>query len=126
MSINRIAGTLFVKYTQDGTDAKQLAVRGSWTISVDMFEREGIAGLDGVHGYSHKPRVPFMEGEVSLDASFSTDELSAICDATITAEMANGKTYLLRNAWTASARELDADEGKATVRFEGMSGEEMT
>ena len=48
-----------------------------------------------------------------------------MCDTTVTAETVNGKTYLLRNAWTAAARELNAVEGSLTIRWEGMSGEEI-
>ena len=125
MAVNRIAGTAFVKVSEDGSDVRQLALRGSWKVSIDAFEREGIAGLDGVHGYKEMPRVPFMEGEFSLDPDMSIEDLAEIRDATITTELANGKTYLLRNAWTSGARELDADEGKCTIRFEGLSGKEL-
>lgn len=117
---NRIAGTAFLK-----VDGEQFALRGSLTISIDAFERAGVAGVDGVHGYTEIPRVPFIEGEFSDIRGLSIRRLSDICNATVTAETLNGKTYLLRNAWTSTARELNGTEGTVTVRFEGMSGEEI-
>ena len=48
-----------------------------------------------------------------------------MCDVTVTVELANGKVYVLRNAWTSTAREFKAADGQATVRFEGMAAEEM-
>jgi len=125
MSTNKIAGTAFVKYSQANGQSRQLALRGNWTVSIDPDEREGIAGQDGVHGYKEMPRVPFMEGEFSTVRGFSIDELKAIKDATITTETANGNVYLLRNAWTAGAREIDTAEGQCSIRFEGLSGEEL-
>ena len=117
---NRIAGVAFLK-----VDGEQFALRGSLTISIDGFERTGVAGMDGVHGYTEVPRIPFIEGDFSDIRGLSLARLSQICNSTVTAETLNGKTYLLRNAWTSAARELDAAEGSVTVRFEGMSGEEI-
>lgn len=120
MSTHRIAGVAFVKVND-----RQYALRGSLTVSPDLFEREGIAGQDSVHGYKEIPRVPFIEGEFSTVRELSLDDLSAITDATVTAELANGKVYVLRNAWTAGAREINAEEGQVSIRFEGMSGVEL-
>lgn len=116
----RIAGTAYLK-----VDGGQYALRGSFTVSIDAFEREGIAGQDAVHGHKEMPRVPFIEGDISLVPELSIEDLAEVTDATVTAELANGRVYLLREAWTAGARELDTEEGKTSVRFEGMSGEEL-
>lgn len=120
MARNRIAGVAFVK-----VDDRQLELRGSLTVSTDLFEREGIAGQDSVHGYKETPRVPFIEGDFSTTAELSMDFIASITEATVTAELANGKVYLLRDAWTANAREIDAEEGQVQIRFEGMSGQEL-
>lgn len=116
----RIAGTAYVK-----VDGAQYSLSGSLTVSVDSVEREGKAGLSGVAGYSEMPRVPFIEGEFYLTADLSLKAVEAFTDVTVTAELANGKTYVLRNAWTAGAREANAADGTVTIRFEGMAGEEL-
>jgi hypothetical protein len=115
-----IGGTAYFK-----VDGAQYAIKGSLNISIDPFERTGVAGMDGPHGYTEAPRIPFIEGEFSDIGGLSLITLQQICNSTITVELLNGKTYLLRNAWTATARELNGTDGVVTIKFEGMKGEEM-
>ncbi|WP_207458655.1 phage tail tube protein [Azospirillum sp. SYSU D00513] len=116
----KVAGTCYLKV--DGT---QYALRGGLTVSPDAFEREGIAGMDGVHGYKETPRVPSIAADLTDTDGLSLERLLAITNATVTAELANGKTYVLREAWTKGAHELDAAEGQVSVTFEGVKCEEM-
>lgn len=117
---NGIAGVAYIK-----VDGYQYALKGNLTISIDAFERAGVAGMDGVHGYTEKPRVPFIEADFSDIGGLSLSALSGVCNSTVTVELANGKVYLLRNAWTSTARELNGEEGSVTTRFEGLRGEEL-
>jgi hypothetical protein len=117
----RIAGIAFLK-----VDGAIYPLRGNFTVSPSALERAGIAGQDFVHGYSEAPRVPFIEGDVSLVPELSTDSIEAITNATVTAELANGKTYVLREAWCRSALELNTREGQTRVRFEGVSCDEIS
>ena len=120
MPANRIGGTAYLK-----VDGAQFALRGDLTISIDPVERTGVAGMDGVHGYTEAPRIPFIEGSFSDIGGMSLTQLQRHRDVTVTAEVLSGKVYLLRNAWTATARELNAVEGSVTIRWEGESGEEI-
>lgn len=117
----RIAGIAYV-YVNGG----QLPLRGGFTVSPSPTERGGIAGQDYVHGYAENPRVPFIEGDISTTQEVSIEVLDAIENATITAELANGKAYVLREAWCKSAHELNTKEGQVRVRFEGVSCRELT
>jgi uncharacterized protein YlzI (FlbEa/FlbD family) len=110
----RFAGIAYVK-----ADGNQLPLKGNYTVSPSRVERTGIAGQDYVHGFEESPRVPFIEGDISLLAEVSIEDLEAMTDVTVTAELANGKVYVLRNAWTKSAFELNTKEGTARVRWEG-------
>lgn len=114
----RIGGTAFLK-----VDGEQYALRGNFTVSPSGFERTGVAGLDGVHGYTETPRVPFISGDISDSDGLDVRRIQALKGVTVTAELASGNTYVLRDAWCASAIEINAAEGSMTVRFEGMSGE---
>ncbi len=118
MPSEKIAGTAYIKY-----DGAQLSLSGTLTVSLDTVEREGLAGLSGPAGYKETPRVPFIEAEVFGDSDWDPAALDLITDATIVAELANGKKGVLRNAWKAGASDFNAAEGTTTVRFEGMSGE---
>lgn len=120
MANKRIAGIAYVK-----VDGRQYPLRGSFTVSPSPTERNGIAGQDYVHGYSEMPRVPYIEGDISTTQEVSEEMLSAIEDATITAELANGKVYVLRNAWTKSAHEINTKDGQIRVRWEGLSCDEL-
>src|SRR5262249_4638680 len=103
MACRRIAGVAYIF-----VDGRQYPLRGALTISIDTLERTGVAGMDGVHGFTEKPRVPWIEGDISDLGGLSLALLQAMCDVTVTAELANGKVYVLRNAWTSTAREFDA------------------
>src|SRR5215471_15523348 len=116
----RIAGIAWLK-----VDSDMFPLRGNFTVSPSKYERAGIAGQDYIHGYSELPRVPYIEGDVSLDPALSMDDVEAVTQSTVTAELANGKTYVLREAWCRSALELNTREGQTRVRFEGITCDEI-
>jgi len=116
----RIAGIAFLK-----VDGDLYPLRGNFTVSPSPTERAGIAGQDYVHGFSELPRVPYIEGDVSLVPELSMEAVASIVNSTVTAELANGKTYVLREAWCRSAFELNTREGQTRVRFEGVSCDEI-
>ena len=115
-----IAGTAYLK-----VDGNMYPLKGSLTVSVTPYERTGIAGQDYVHGYQELPRVPYIEGDVSTLPEISTEDIELITDATITAELVNGRVYVLRNAWCKGPIEINTSDGQFRVRFEGISGDEM-
>ena len=117
---NRIAGVVYLK-----VDGNQYALKGNLTVSPDLIERTGVAGQDGVHGYTEQARVPYISGDISDSAGLSLEDLRAITNSTVTAELANGKQYVLSNAWTADAFELNTAEGQLSVKFEGMNCQEI-
>jgi len=116
----RIAGIAWLK-----VDSDMFPLRGNFTVSPSKYERAGIAGQDYVHGYSELPRVPYIEGDVSLLPDLSMEDIEAITNSTVTAELANGNVYVLTEAWCKSALELNAREGQVRVRFEGVSCQEQ-
>jgi hypothetical protein len=116
----RIAGIAFVK-----CDGRQFALRGSFVVSPSPAERTGIAGQDGVHGYIETPRIPFIAGNLSTTSDLSVEELDAMTDITVTAELANGKNYVASNAWTKSAHEIDTAQGMVAVRWESHDIQEF-
>ena len=115
-----IAGTAFVK-----VDGRQLPLKGSFIVSPSPVVRSGIAGQDGVHGYQEMPRVPFIEGDISTLQEVSIEDLEGITDATVQADLINGNSYVLREAWTTAAYDIDTAEGSFKIRFEGVSCDEI-
>ena len=118
--MSRIAGIAYL-----AVDGAQYPLRGDFTVSPSSVEREMLAGQDGVHGHREMPRVPFIAGNVSLPPEVSVEALERMRNVTVTAELANGKTYVLREAMTTSAFEIDTAEGQVTVRWEGHRCDEF-
>lgn len=116
-----IGGTAYIK-----ADGVQYALRGNLTISADEVEREGVAGGDGVHGFLERPRVPSISGDLSMTPDLSITALRAHRDVTVTVELVDGRVYVLRNAWTADAMELNVADGQVSVVWQGMAGEWIT
>jgi len=116
----RVAGIAFLKI-----DGDLYPLRGNFTVSPSAVERAGIAGQDYIHGFAETPRVPFIEGDISTDPAVSVDTLEAMENVTVTAELANGKIYVLREGWCRSALELNTREGMMRVRWEGVSCDEI-
>ncbi len=120
MAMKRVAGTCYLK--QNGV---QYALKGSLTINFTATMREGIAGLDGIHGYKESPRVPSIEAQLTKGPELALKDLAGVTSATITAECADGTTYVLTEAWQAGELALDGAEGQVNVKFEGMSCREI-
>ena len=75
-----------------------------------------------MHGFSENPVVPYIEGDVTTDPGTSVNDVDNVTDSTIVAELANGKTYVLRNAWRANRSEINltvipSGENDTIVRF---------
>lgn len=113
---NRFAGVCYVN-----VDGNPLPVRGNVTVHTATAVRTGIAGLDGVHGYSEVPAVPAIELDISMTEAVDVEAMQALSDGTVMAELANGQVWTLINAWKAGPADINAAEGTQRVRFEGLS-----
>jgi hypothetical protein len=116
----RIGGIAYLK-----VDSRMIPLRGSFTVTPSGTKKTGVAGQDGVHGYTETPLVPSIKGNVSMTPEISVEELDAITEATVTAELANGKNYILRGAWSCGGEAIDTAEGQMPVNFEGLSCNEF-
>lgn len=117
---NKRAGVLFLKVDGQIHDAK-----GNYTYNLGGEKRDAILGADQVHGFKTAVQVPFIEGELTDKAEFDVQKLLDIEDATITLELANGKTVVLKEAWYAGEGNIQTEEGNIQLRFEGKSATEI-
>lgn len=115
----RVGGVMFLAVNGQRWNAK-----GNFTYNGGRPKRDGVVGVDQVHGYKELPQVPWIEGEITDDGSIPLDQLLQVTDATITLELANGKTFVLRDAWYAAEGTGNSEEGNVEVRFEGLSADE--
>lgn len=116
----RFAGVAYVR-----VNGSQVPLRGNLTVHFAKSVRTGIAGQDGVHGFSEMPAVPAIELDISSRADINLEDIEAMEDGTVMVETASGKVYTLRNAWKAGAMDLNTAEGSARIRFEGMDIQEF-
>lgn len=116
----RRAGIIYLKI-----DGALCEAKGEFTYSINPFKREPIVGADGVHGYKETPQVPFIEGAITDRLDLDLKSFQATDGATVTLELANGKTIILRDAWYANEGQVKTSEAEIPVRFEAKTGEEM-
>jgi hypothetical protein len=74
----RVAGVAYIR-----VDGAQYSLRGNLVVSIDSAEREGIPGQDGIHGYIERPRVPFIEGDLSDIGGLSIEQLRRMSNVTV-------------------------------------------
>lgn len=118
---NRRAGILFFKI-----DGAQYDAKGNWTYNLGAPKRETILGADAVHGYKEMPQAPYIEGEITDRGDLDVAALLELDGVTVTLELANGKTVVLRDAWYVADGNIQTEEANIQVRLEGPGAEEVT
>lgn len=116
----RVGGIIFIK-----VDGGQLRAKGEFEYNLGIGKREAIVGSDGVHGYKEDPQVPFIQGAITDEGTLDVKAVLETKDATVTLELANGKVFVLKDAWYAEEGTIKTGEGEIPVRFEGLDGEEI-
>lgn len=121
MASNIIGGTATLK-----VGGVQYKLRGNFKVAPLETENTGVAGADGVHGYTVKHLVPYIEADISDWGGFSVVNVGTITGTTITLALGNGKVYTLTNAHISGPVVLDGVQGQMQVKFEGDSCPEVT
>lgn len=106
-------------------DGDRVAVRGNVTSNIGQnVVRETQGGTNGPHGFSEIANTQFIEVDVTEVPEFDLAKLNGVKDATVNAELADGRTLVLRNAAQVGELTRNADDGSiGAVRFEGLSGD---
>jgi hypothetical protein len=114
---NQVTGRVFI--TVSGT---RLASKEGAKLDFGGISRAGVAGDTGVHGYTEKTEIPYVECTISHKGDTSLAALQAFTNESVMFQTDTGKTYSLRSAWLAKSLELS--KGEVSVRFEGLTCEE--
>lgn len=112
---NRLAGVAFVAI--NGTS---YAIAGQGTYTISGSSREALNGQDGYHGYSEVPRPGRISWQGRDSGGISISALNEMANATVTLELANGKTIIARNA-TRVGDLLAVNSEEATFEVEFVS-----
>ena len=113
---NRIAGTANVT-----VDGKGYMVAGDFEYNPSKVTRETMSGMDGVHGYSEKPRPGSISATLRDAGGLTVADLNDMTNVTIVAELANGKTIIGRNMWTIEDQTAKSTDATIEVKWDGLS-----
>lgn len=113
---NQVTGRVFI--TVNGA---RLASKEGAKLDFGGVTRTGVAGDSGVHGYTEKTEIPFIEATLSHKADTDLVVIAAWANESAMFQTDTGQTYLLRNCWLAKPPELS--KGEISIRLEGMSCE---
>lgn len=114
-----IAGSCFVK-----TDGAALSLKMDGTLDITMSDVVRTAELStaGVVGYSETPVAPSISGDFYVDSDFPLKTLCQNTAMTVIAELANGRTYTLSNAFVEGETNISAKDGTVSLKFVGTKG----
>jgi hypothetical protein len=121
MSNSRIAGRIFFS-----VDGQQHAVGASITYNLGRSKRESMSSSAHEHFYKEAAQVPYIAGELIDKGTLDVAKFLDLDGVTITAELANSKTIVLRDAWQVGEGEVNGEEGMISFRFDGKSAEELS
>src|SRR3990167_8046547 len=96
--------------------------KGAFDYDLGIPKKEAVVGMDKVHGYKETPQVAYIEGTITDRGDISFEALAKITGATVTLDLANGKTIVLRDAFWATNAKGNSEEGEIEARFESAKG----
>jgi Phage tail tube protein len=89
-------------------------------------QREALVGADRVHGFTEKPKVPYLKLEVTDRQGFDLRGFFNVSGATVIWTGRNGKGVTLSEAWYAGAGTVQSEDGKVDVVFQAMRADEFS
>ena len=110
---NRVVGGL-LSFKVSG---KVYSAVGNFTYNAGYPIRAAVVGATKVDGYSETQQAAFIEGEIRDGEGIDTELLVQMKDETATLELANGKTFVLANAWYEGEGTGNSEQGNFPVRF---------
>jgi hypothetical protein len=120
VSAHRRGGIIRLSVNGELQDAK-----GAFTYNLGVDKKEAVIGADRVHGNKSTPQVPYIEGKITDRGTLDFKAMTQAEDLTVTLDLANGKTVMLREAWWAGEGNASTEEGEIDARWEGISAEEI-
>lgn len=121
MASNLIAGTAQV--TVDGTTYQ---LEGGLKYSPSSVKRESMMGMDGFHGWKETPVTGHITMSLRDAGGLAVADFNSMRNATVVATLANGKIVVGRNMGAVETQEVDSEDAKFEVKFEGPQVSEQT
>ena len=114
----RVAGICYIK-----ADDQQFDVTGGVETPLTTTIKEPVESLLNESGnHSEKGIAPYEKVSAINDPDLDYDKLGSATNLTVTAELANGKTYVLTEAYLSGETVVKGDEGLTDYTFHGAKG----
>jgi hypothetical protein len=121
MASNLIAG--IAQVTVDGATYQ---LEGSAKYSPSSVKREAMVGQDGFHGWKETPVTGSISMSIRDAGDMTVGSFNTMRNATVVLSLANGKIVVGRNMGTTDVQEVDTEDAKFDVKFEGPQVSEQT
>lgn len=110
----KVAGTCYLKI-----DGEQIVITGGVECPLSKVKRETITpGF-----FKEEDLAPFINVDALKTPGFPHQKIANATDMTITAEFKDGSSYVLSGAYAVDEIKVTADDGKVSLKFEGVSGD---
>ena len=114
----KVAGICYVK-----ADDQMFTIQGSVEVPFTTTVRTPMESLANDQGhYSETQIAPFVRLTAVNDPDMDQEKIASATNLTVTAELANGKTYVLTQAYLAQETTVSGDEGTVPLEFRGAKG----
>ena len=108
----RIAGICHIT-----VNGRTLDISGGLTIPLSKSTKEAIVSTNGSVNYKESPIAPYIDATFLMDPDFPINDTG-----TVVAELANGKSYTLSEAFIEGEMNYDSDAGTVGMKFVGTNG----
>lgn len=115
-----IGGTIYVRI-----GGEQQWASGDWEYTLGLRKREPVMLTDRLAGYTETPRPATLKGTIIDHDELDVRALQSLTDATITLDLANGKSVVFSQATETSDGTIKANSGEISVEFTAVSAEEV-
>lgn len=105
-------------------NGEQQLVAGDFTANLGTPKFEAQVGIDGHFGVMETPRPATIAGNLRDADTVDLEALLTARDVTVLANMANGKSWIFRNATQTGEGDLTVNDGTLAVEFSSQSAEE--
>ena len=119
-SAKLLAGTAYLS-----VDGANYLLAGEFSYNPSRVTRETLVGMDGIHGFSEKPRAGEIKGKIRDYGNLTIADINAMTNVTVTVELANGKVIVGRNMWTVEDQTADGTEATVDVTWQGQIVQEI-
>ena len=113
-------GIVYIKH-----DGDPIKVKGDVAYNLGLPVREPQVNMDGSVDYTEKPQAAMIKFTSVNDSEVVLEDILAIKGATVTAELNNGKTIVLKDAFAATEGEVNGEDGSYELTFYGSDCSEV-